>query len=111
MCQHRELAFANVNLVLGVHICIHCVHEKYSNKPQIAIPVELLNGDIEPNTDPRLGTTQERISSANLAFPIIIAPLGDIIDGRHRALKARAENKKIINAIVLNADELVLCKY
>ena len=42
------------------------------------------------------------VNSANLKYPIILDEDGEVMDGRHRIMKAMLENKKTIKAVRFN---------
>lgn len=44
------------------------------------------------------------IAQADLAFPIILAANGEIMDGRHRVAKAALEGRATIDAVQFDAD-------
>jgi len=44
----------------------------------------------------------EKINKANLKYPIIIDSKNNIIDGKHRIMKAILQNKKIIKFVRIN---------
>ena len=44
----------------------------------------------------------QKVQEANLDYPIIVSPYGDIIDGCHRVVKAYLENNAIIFAKVFD---------
>jgi len=46
----------------------------------------------------------KRVRRANLAYPIIVSSLGEIMDGRHRIIKAMLLGHKTIKAVQFKVD-------
>lgn len=52
----------------------------------------------------KTGFSKKRYEKADIKWPIIVDEHKDIIDGRHRLLKAKDQNKKTIKAYILASD-------
>ena len=44
----------------------------------------------------------KKVQEANLDYPIVVSPFGDIVDGCHRVVKAYLENKPIVFAKIFD---------
>jgi hypothetical protein len=75
--------------------------ELSKNLPVLEIPLDHLNVNNIYNrlTLREMVMHMDAVKAADLAFPIILDEDGDILDGRHRIMKAMLLRKKTIKAV------------
>ena len=71
---------------------------------EIAALDEPVFGDDEPATWRSLVAHLELLQAADLAYPIILAADGAVMDGRHRAARALLEGRPTVSAVQFGED-------
>ena len=61
-------------------------------------------GDGEPRTWREVAVHIKLIDEADLAYPIILSASGEVMDGRHRCVKALLEGRETIRAVRFERD-------
>jgi len=54
------------------------------------------------NQSKRTGFSQKRFDKADLNYPVIVTNNGEVIDGRHRILKAIGKGLKYVKAVIVS---------
>lgn len=57
----------------------------------------------------KLGFSKRRYEKADLRFPVIVDENLNLLDGRHRTLKAKDLGKQYVSALVASPDEIEEC--